>query len=294
MRLSLRQLSVSCVALTGLLAASAHAQSAPASSSGSQVKKVSKPAGPARKKSSSGNGLSSSVLGQYTGGTEEISVTSHSVSSNGVTNRTPGGGLMPHQTAPRSQSGVTRDFIAKQAPSSNITSLVADLPGVTVTSQDPFGMTGDHLQVRGLNETQMGYLFEGAPLADPINYAPYTSTLVDSENLGSVTVSQGSPDLNAPFYNAVGGQITATALNPSHRAGGFVDLGGGSYSYNKEFIRLDTGDIGNSGVRGYVSFSHTGYDNGARGPGGLLRYHVDSKFVKEWGDGNSISAIFLL
>ncbi|MCC6106096.1 TonB-dependent receptor [Acetobacter sp.] len=292
MRLSLHQLSVSCVALTGLLAVSAHAQSAPASSSGSQVKKLSKSSAPARKKSSAGNGLSSSVLGQFTGGTEEISVTSHSVSSTGVTNRTPGGGLMPHQTAPRSQSGITRDFIAKQAPSSNITSLVADLPGVTVSSQDPFGMTGDHLQVRGLNETQMGYLFEGAPLADPINYAPYTSTLIDSENLGSVTVSQGAPDLNAPFYNAVGGQITATALNPSHKAGGFLDLGGGSYSYNKEFIRLDTGDIGNSGVRGYVSFSHTSYDNGARGPGGLLRYHLDSKFVKEWGDGNSISAIF--
>lgn len=290
MRISFRQLSLSCVALTGLAAAAAHAQTKKTATGHGQKAIASAPA--VRNGSSGGDDLSSSVLGQFTRSSEEVSVTNHAVAATGITNRTPGGGLMPPQSAPRSQSGITRDFIAKQSPSSNITSLIADLPGVTVSSQDPFGTTGDHLQVRGLNETQFGYLFEGAPLADPINYAPYTATLVDTENLGSVTISQGAPDLNAPFYNAVGGQITATAINPSHHMGGFADLAGGSYSFNKEFLRFDTGDIGNSGVRGFLSFSHTGYDNGARGPGGFMRYHLDTKFVKEWGDGNNISAIF--
>ncbi|MBM3098861.1 TonB-dependent receptor [Gluconobacter cerinus] len=290
MRITFRQLLVSCVTMASLVSASANAQdnkAAPASSKGSSTTKAS-----ATSRHSNSSSPGPSVLGQFTPSVEEISVTTHSLSATGVTNRTPGGGLMPHQTAPRSQSGITRDFIAKQSPSSNITSLVADLPGVTVSSQDPYGITGDHIQMRGLNQTQIGYLFEGAPLADPINYAPYTSTLVDTENLGAVTVSQGSPDLNAPFYNAVGGQITASALNPSKKAGGFIDVAGGSYSFNKEFLRLETGNIGNSGIRGFVSFSHTSYNNGARGPGGLFRYHVDSKFVKEWGDGNSISAMF--
>ncbi|KPH87865.1 TonB-denpendent receptor [Komagataeibacter intermedius AF2] len=223
---------------------------------------------------------------------EHITVSRHiPLTANGVTNLTPGGGLMPPQTAPRSQSGLTRDFIAKQAPTANIAALVADLPGVNFSSQDPFGLTGNNMTMRGMTQAQIGYLFEGAPMADPINYQPYSSMMVDSENLGSVTVSQGSPDLDAPLYNAVGGQITATEINPSHKQRGFVDLAGGTHSANKEFIRYETGDIGNTGIRGFVSFSHTSYNNW-RGPGGLFRYHIDSKFVKEWGDGNSISAIF--
>lgn len=243
---------------------------------------------PARRQRDSGT--EASVLGQNPQA-EEISVSATARHADGTTNTTPGGGLMPHQTAPRSQSGVTRDFIAKQAPTGNISSMIANLPGVVYANQSPLGTTGDRITMRGMNESQIGYLFEGAPLADPINYQPYTSMLVDAENLGSVTVSQGSPDLNAPTFNAVGGQITAMALNPSHKYGGFVSLMGGNKSANKEFLRLDTGDIGQTGIRGYVSFSHLS-NNNWRGPGGQKRYHVDAKFVKEWGEENSVSAIF--
>ncbi|NHO33175.1 TonB-dependent receptor [Acetobacter fallax] len=305
MRISFRQISVSCSIFIGLHALHAEARTSSTAKEADSTAvhhsatqppaAAAKPTGPkgeaAAPRKASSSGLSTSVLGQFTAAPEEISVRGNMATATGVTNRTPGGGLMPVQTAPRTQSGITRDYIAKQSPTANISSLIAALPGVTFSSQDPLGMTGDHITMRGMNESQIGYLFEGAPLADPINYEPYTSMLVDSENLGSVTVSQGSPDLNAPFYNAVGGQITATEMNPAHKMGGFLDVGGGTHSANKEFIRLETGDIGNSGVRGFVSFSHTSYNN-FRGPGGMFRYHVDSKFVKEWGDDNSISAIF--
>lgn len=237
------------------------------------------------------NGRAGSVLGPSVPQTEEISVSAGGRHADGTTNTTPGGGLMPVQTAPRSQSGVTRDWIAKQPQTGNISSMIANLPGVVYASQSPLGTAGDHITMRGMNESQIGYLFEGAPLADPINYEPYTSMLVDTENLGSVTVSQGAPDLNAPLFNAVGGQISATEMNPSHKYGGFLSLMGGTHSANKEFLRLDTGDIGNTGIRGFASFSYLS-NNNWRGPGGLTRYHVDSKFVKEWGDGNSITAIF--
>lgn len=209
----------------------------------------------------------------------------------GVSNTTPGGGLMPVQTAPRSQSGITRDFIAKMSPTSNVQALIGNLPGVVTYSQDPLGVSGDSLNIRGMNEEQIGYLFEGIPIADPIRYAPYTGTIVDTENLGSVTVSQGSPDVDAPLYNAVGGQITMSEINPSHKAGGYLSLTGGTHSTNKEFLRLETGEIGHTGIRGFVSYSHMSWNNW-RGPGGGTRHHTDAKFIKEWGDGNSVSAVF--
>lgn len=223
---------------------------------------------------------------------EVISVRSKLISSNGVTNTTPGGGLMPVETAPRSQSGITRDYIAKQTPTTTIANMISSLPGVVSAKTDPLGMSaGDNITMRGLTSTQIGFLFEGAPESDPINYGSFTSTLVDNENLGSVTVSQGSPDMDAPLINAVGGQVASFEINPSHKRGGYVDFMGGTHSANKEFLRFNTGDIGNTGIRGFVSFSHTS-ENNWRGPGRGFRYHVDAKFVKEWGDDNSVKLIF--
>jgi len=211
---------------------------------------------------------------------------------NGVTNTTPGGGLMPVQTAPRSQSGLTRDFIAKQPPTSNINTLVAALPGAISAVQDPLGINGaDMMNIRGLTITQLGYAFEGAPIADPISYQPFTAMHVDTENLGSVTLSQGSVDIDQPFYNAVGGEVSAKEINPSNNRGIFLEGLGGTHSANKEFVRLNTGQIGHSGVRGFTSFSHTS-GNSWRGPGGYERYHVDAKFVRDWGGDNTVSAVF--
>ncbi|MBB2200734.1 TonB-dependent receptor plug domain-containing protein [Gluconacetobacter tumulisoli] len=225
------------------------------------------------------------------GQTETVSVTGGMSGGNGVTNTTPGGGLMPVERAPRSQSGMTRDYIAKQAPTTSIDNLVASLPGVVSAKIDPLGMfPNDTMTMRGLTQSQIGFLFEGAPEADPLSYVTFSPTLVDNENIGSVTVSQGSPDLDGPLLNAVGGQISTFEINPSHRMGGYVDVMGGTHSGNKEFARFETGDIGNSGVRGFVSFSYTSANNW-RGPGDQFRYHVDSKFVKEWGQGNSIRFI---
>lgn len=222
---------------------------------------------------------------------EAMTVHAGITSANGVTNTTPGGGMMGVQRAPRSQSTVTRDYLAKQSPTANINELISAMPGVAYQSQDIMGATGDALSMRGMNETEVGYLFEGAPVADAFNYEPFTSTYVDNENIGSITVAQGSPDLTAPLYNTVGGQISAKMIDPSHKMGGYLDLMGGNYSVNKEFVRFDTGDIGHSGIRGFLSFSNT-HGHMDRGFGVLRRYHTDAKFVKEWGKSNSFGVVF--
>lgn len=223
---------------------------------------------------------------------EKIEVTGKTFVGSGVSNTTPGGGLMPSQTVPYSQSGLTRDYIAKQSPTTNINALVASLPGVISATQDPLGMSGnDTLNMRGMTQAQVGYIFEGAPIADPISYQPFTSMLADTENLGSVSVRQGAADIATPTYNAVGGQITAEERTPSSKRSLYMDFLGGTKSANKEFIRVDTGEINHTGVRGFVSFSYTSADNW-RGPGESDRYHVDAKFVKEWAPHSKTSLVF--
>jgi iron complex outermembrane recepter protein len=260
-------LALSCSIGTMLHGYAASAADLPASS-GKQ--------GPTQKKSSKG---------------EIISVTGVATRPDGTSNTTPGGGLMPVQTAPRSQSAVTRDYIAKQSPTSNIASLISHLPGVLAPSVDPAGVTNDHIMLRGLNETETGYVFEGVPIVDPMSYAPYTAMIVDSENIGRVQVTQGSSDLTSPLYNAVGGQIETSEITPAKQMGGYIAATGGTYGMNKEFLRLNSGEIGRTGVYGFASYSHTSYDNW-RGPGGLTRHHVDARLFKEWGDNNSASISF--
>lgn len=225
-------------------------------------------------------------------GTEEVGVTGHVALPNGVTNRTPGGGMMPPQTIAKSRSGLTRDYIAKQSPTSNPVALVASLPGVVYAGNDPLGTNDDQqgLTVRGLNQQEIGYLFEGIPAAAPVYLLPYTSAAADNENIQSLTLTQGSPDTRSPLYNAVGGELSETMHDPSHHFGGLIDASYGSFSLRRHFIRVDTGDIGNTGVRGFISFSHRQADEW-RGAGGTRRYHIDMKLVKDWGADNHAAFI---
>jgi len=209
-----------------------------------------------------------------------------------VTNTTPGGGLMPIQTIPRLQSGITRDFIAKQSPTTNTLSLLQMTPGAVVGSADPLGLA-DHtsISVRGMNTSEIGMIFEGMPAGDPLYGIADASEWADTENIGHVDLAQGSSDITAPTYFAVGGQITETLRNPSHRTGGELSLSGGTHATNKDFLRLDTGEIGHSGIYAFVSGSYT-RNNNWRGPGTNRRYHVDAKAVKEWGLDNRIATVF--
>lgn len=218
---------------------------------------------------------------------EEITVQGGLATATGVTGTTPGGGLMPEQTVAKSQSGLTRDFIAKQSPTTNPTNMVASLPGVVTGSGDPLGTSDQQvsLSVRGLNQFEIGYTYENIPASDPLNYFIFTGTTADNENIKKIDLAQGSADIGAPLYNAVGGQLTETLRDPASKPGGLVDLAYGSYSLNREFGRIDTGEIGHSGVRSFVSFSYESADNW-RGSGTTTRYHVDAKALKEWGTTN--------
>ena len=79
--------------------------------------------------------------------------------------------------------------------------------------------------------------------------------------------------------------MNITMLDPSIRPGGSVDASLGSYSTYREFLRLDSGLIGNTGARAFISYSRTESDNW-HGPGRGRRQHIDFKVVREWGNGN--------
>lgn len=202
-----------------------------------------------------------------------------------------GGGLLRPQDAPKAISVVGADFIGRQAPSATAFDLVALLPGANVASSDPLGFSPQtNISVRGLNGDAIGYVLEGAPLNDIAYYTGYPSQFADSENYDSIALQQGAADLDSPVLNAAGGLMSLRFRTPAEKAGGQVDISYGSYDTNREYIRLESGEIGKTGLRGFVSYSHAASDNW-RGPGRDVRQHVDFKLQKDWGRGNTASLL---
>lgn len=203
----------------------------------------------------------------------------------------PGGGLIRPQSGMKSVSTVGQDYIMKQAPMATAFQLVALLPGANVSTSDPMGFSPNtDINIRGLSNDSIGYVLEGMPLNDVSSYSGTPSQFADSENYQEIALAQGSADLNSPVLNAVGGLINLTFRDPAHKAGGYAAVSYGSYNTNREFLRLDTGDIGQSGVRGFISYSQGATDNW-RGPGRDKKQHVDFKLLKEWGEGSRAALV---
>ena len=211
-------------------------------------------------------------------------------SADGVTGLQPGGGLIKAQVEPKSISTVSKDYILKQTPATSPFMLVQLLPGADVSEVDPWGLSGGHISLRGLNETEMAFIWEGSPIADVGVYTTYPSEFADSENLDELTLQQGSSNIDTPTVNGSGGLFTFHDREPLDQFGGLADYGYGTYKFNREFARIDTGLIGNTGIKAFVSISNQ-HDRAWRGSGIDDKLHTDWKFVKEWGDGNRVALV---
>ncbi len=204
----------------------------------------------------------------------------------GVTRNDLGGGYILPEEATKTRSTVTRDAIAKQSPTANPYQLIDLLPGVVQSSNSNTGLNGGDITLRGFNSNQIGLTIEGAPVNDSGNYALYPAEYLDAENIGQISIAQGSPDLDSPHIGATGGVINIYARDPSEKAGGLVDFSYGSNSASREFVRVESGKIGE--FRGFASFSHY-QENHWTGPGHDNRNHADFKGVWDPANGNRIA-----
>ncbi|WP_343528997.1 TonB-dependent receptor [Sphingomonas sp.] len=198
-------------------------------------------------------------------------------------------GLLPDQTEPRAVSAISADFIVKQAPTLNAFQLVNLLPGANVASSDPYGLsTSSSLTLRGLGQDEIGVLMEGAPQNDIGYYYAYPSQFADPANVRKIALAQGSVDIDSPTVVGAGGLLSLTLDDPRATRQMLADLSLGSHDLRRVFVRVDTGTIGNTGLKAFLSYSGTRADNW-RGPGYDTRQHVDAKLLREWGNGNRAS-----
>jgi len=206
--------------------------------------------------------------------------------------RAIGNGLMKRQHAPENISSITSAAIAQKMSVASPLQLISTMPGANFGSTDAYGLSiRNFMSVRGLDQTEMGFSVEGVPGTDMTSYFPYTETYADNENISDITMTAGNSRLQDPIISASGGEFIESVRDPSDRMGGHLSYSAGSYRGQRGFGRFDTGYIGNTGVKGFVSYSYTGADNYI-GSGRNQRQHVDLKLTKDWAT-QSTSSLFM-
>ena len=179
--------------------------------------------------------------------------------------------------------------IEQAAPGTSALKIISKLPGVSFQSADPYGAYewSTRITVRGFNQNQLGFTLDGVPLGD-MSYGNHNglhiSRAISSENIGNAVLSQGAGSLETASSSNLGGTLQFYSLDPSHEFGFNVALTGGADSMQRGFLRFETGDLGSSGTRAYISYTNSQTDKW-KGYGEQKQEMVNFKVVQPIGDG---------
>jgi len=228
-----------------------------------------------------GAGFAQNALAQSTGtdAIEEVVVT-------GVKTRVIG--MVGEQTAPKSRVSISSDYLATQTPGQSVFQSINQIPGVNFTNNDGFGTSGGNLRIRGFDGSRVSVTFDGVPLNDSGNYALFTNQMLDPELVDRVDVNLGTTDVDSPTASATGGTVAYRTKRPNEEFGGEAVVSAGSESYMRGFLRVDTGQWGESGISSWFAASYQKYDK-FKGPGDLQKNQFNAAFRKDFENGDFIT-----
>ncbi|WP_174273896.1 TonB-dependent receptor [Sphingomonas bacterium] len=229
----------------------------------------------------------SSAYAQSTGSTAieqtpEIVVTGTRATS-GV-----GGVIIPD--VPKTRSIITQEQISRASAGQSILQVINQIPGVNYTNSDPYGSSGGNLRIRGFPGNRIAFLWDGLPLNDTGNYAIFGNQTMDSELIDQVSVNLGTTDVDSPTPSAAGGVVSYKTILPTADFGAFAQGSIGDFHYGRISAMVNTGEIGNTGIRGFVQASDQHY-NKFRGPGTLLKDQFNFRLYKSLASNGDFISI---
>lgn len=188
---------------------------------------------------------------------------------------------------------VTRQALLSAPAGISGLKMLESLPGFNVQTDGALGLYefGNSVTVRAFNLQQIGFVLDGIPMgrSDAFGGSPIFR-YVDNENLGQVRASPGAGDVSLPAYSSLGPIVEYLTVEPSEEFAATVSVSFGDDSFERSFLKLQTGDIG--GFSAYVSRSKTDSDLW-RGAGVIDREHIEGKAQYEFDDDTSIKFQFV-
>lgn len=187
----------------------------------------------------------------------------------------------------RQTQTVSGEALEFQAPGTSPIKVVQRLPGVAVSGADPFGAYewAVRINIRGFNQNQLGFTLDGVPLGD-MSYGNHNglhiSRALISENLGGVTLAQGSGALDVASSGNLGGALKFSSLDAADEFGVLGAATTGSDNTLRLFGRVDTGEIEGIGTRAWISAMTSEVDK-YKGDGEQLQDQFGLKVVQPIG-----------
>lgn len=186
----------------------------------------------------------------------------------------------------RQVQNITRKDLLQATPGTSALKTLEKLPGVSFQAADPFGAYewSTHISIRGFSQNQLGFTLDGIPLGD-MSYRNHNglhiSRALSSENIGSVTVSQGAGALGTASTSNLGGTVAFTTRGPLDTAGVQLAQTVGTENTSRTFVRYDTGLL-STGTKAYVSATRQRADKW-KGDGGQDQDQFNAKVEQELG-----------
>ncbi|MGS0535831.1 TonB-dependent receptor domain-containing protein [Pseudoalteromonas sp. SaAl2] len=181
-------------------------------------------------------------------------------------------------------------MLEQQSSVSSVLAVIDNLPGISINEGDAFG--GDDwsttITMRGFsidgNQQQLGMTVDGIPNGGS-NYGggAKANRYLDSENLATVEVGQGTSDIASASLEALGGTFNFVSKDPSFDKSTTFAYTNGDHDASRYYFKHETGTIFDN-TQAYVSYSQTDTSRwiGDGSNGGKDNQHAEAKFVSNF------------
>ena len=185
---------------------------------------------------------------------------------------------------------VAEPMILQQSNITSVTSVVDNLPGVSIQEGDAYGFDdwSSNVAVRGfqvtISEAQIGTTIDGFPngTSDYFSGAK-ANRFIDPMNLGGVEVSQGTADIASRSVEALGGTFNYLTDDPATEQTYTASTTIGENEGQRLYMRLDTGPLFGSETRAWIAAVYQESTDWMQGSARNEREHVAAKFVSSHG-----------
>lgn len=184
---------------------------------------------------------------------------------------------------------VAQETLERLPVMGSVNGALNELPGVAVTEADPYGSSawGTQISMRGFvanrDRAQIGTTIDGLPNGGSL-YAggAMANRYIDSLDLKTIEVSQGTADISSRSNEALGGTLNFLSTDPVGESRLRLLAGSGSFDASKYYVRYDSPTLfGNT--RAFLSASSSRNSDWIDGSTTTTRDHLNGKFVSELG-----------
>lgn len=187
-------------------------------------------------------------------------------------------------------NAATQEMRAAQSNMTSVLAVIDSLPGVLVSEGDTFGSDdwSTTISIRGfqvnLGEQQLGITVDGIANGNS-NYGggAKANRYIDTENLQTVEVSQGTADIASRSNEALGGTLNFTTRTPSEEEQLVLSYTAGDFDAQKYYMRYETGEL-MADTYAWFSFSSASNTDWINQSAENERDHFAAKIVSTQGN----------